>query len=495
MSTLSVQSITGVQNFDLANTSPFVNVYATINASYTVVNAAYTVANTALQNTSGTFAGDLSITGNVAFDSINSVRISEPAANVLTISTASTERMRIDNFGSVGIGTISPNTQFEISKSVGQYWNNSTGSFTGRPQALTITNTQTGGYDPVLIYRQTDSVGNIQDAGAIGLVGTSSWTSGNTGTQTSDMYFLVRNSSGSISERMRITSAGNMGIGTASPVTKLHITSNDTGGDLIRLTSNNSFGTSMIFISSSANGRNYRIGSNYVAGVGEFSIYDATAGAERMRISSTGRVGVATPSPRAELDVPGAIATTYTYIAKSGSSLNSYIGKGSGGNENLQLYLHDAADMIFYTNTSERMRIDSSGRVTTPFQPAFQTNSYGPSTPSLTKTVVATSTVFNRGGHYNTSNGRFTAPVAGVYQFWLVVTPQSSTSSPAVWFRINGAATQYAITLAYNTAYNGCASVVALSLNASDYVEGIIEEWNGTTLIIYNASMGGCLLG
>ena len=74
--------------------------YNTANSGYVVANAAFGKANSALANTSGvTFAGDLFITGNVTFDNTNSVRISEPAANVLTITTASTERMRIDASG------------------------------------------------------------------------------------------------------------------------------------------------------------------------------------------------------------------------------------------------------------------------------------------------------------------------------------------------------------------------------------------------------------
>jgi hypothetical protein len=44
----------------------------------------------------------------------------------------------------------------------------------------------------------------------------------------------------------------------------------------------------MSFISTSTNGRQYQIGSNFVTGAGEFSIFDATSGVERLSISSTG---------------------------------------------------------------------------------------------------------------------------------------------------------------------------------------------------------------
>ena len=114
----------------------------------------------------------------------------------------------LDN-GNVGIGTSTPNTQFEISKSVSAYWISGTGTFSSRPQALTITNTNAGGYDPVILFRQADTGGTVQDAGGIGLVGTGPWTTGSASSQVSDMYFLVRNNSGGVSERVRFTSGGN----------------------------------------------------------------------------------------------------------------------------------------------------------------------------------------------------------------------------------------------------------------------------------------------
>ena len=94
MSTLSVQSITGVTQFDFSNTT-FANAYSVANSgyvvanaafaygnsSYTVANAAFGKANTALQNTSGTFAGTLStsggisVTGNMASISPSSIGV------------------------------------------------------------------------------------------------------------------------------------------------------------------------------------------------------------------------------------------------------------------------------------------------------------------------------------------------------------------------------------------------------------------------------------
>ena len=160
-----------------------------------------------------------------------------------------------DTNNRLGIGTNSLNYKTEVALSASVYWDGTAFSG-GTPSALSINNTTNGGYDPVLLLQQTDGGGTTKLAGGIGLVGTNSWTAGNDASQTSDMYFLVRNNSGGISERMRIKSSGYVGIGTSSPQEKLHVDGNgritgayssttasaanlfvDSDGDLLRSTS------------------------------------------------------------------------------------------------------------------------------------------------------------------------------------------------------------------------------------------------------------------
>ena len=75
----------------------------------------------------------------------------------------------------------------------------------------------------------------------------------------------------------------------------------------------------------------------------------------------------------------------------------------------------------------ERMRISKEGRVTMPSQPSFfvQGNfgwtdtggNYNEISPWYTGVSSNSSCFHNDGSHFNLSNGRFTAPVAGRYQF------------------------------------------------------------------------------
>lgn len=68
---------------------------------------------------------------------------------------------------------------------------------------------------------------------------------------------------------------------------------------------------------------------------------------------------------------------------------------------------------------ANRLIIDSAGRVTTPAQPAFDAFRTGnvTSTTDTFVQVAYNNTALNVGNCFNTSNGAFTAPTAGLYQF------------------------------------------------------------------------------
>jgi hypothetical protein len=145
--------------------------------------------------------------------------------------------------------------------------------------------------------------------------------------------------------------------------------------------------------------------------------------------ASTRNLALGTGSSSAALTVyTGTAQTGAVYFADGTTSADRYRGAIE--------YLHSSNVLAFTTDASERMRIDSNGYVTMPNQPAFHayrtTGGVGGTGIYICNTVV-----FNDGSHYNSSTGRFTAPVAGRYQLNFFVLAQSSNNLD-INIRVNG---------------------------------------------------------
>jgi hypothetical protein len=94
--------------------------------------------------------------------------------------------------------------------------------------------------------------------------------------------------------------------------------------------------------------------------------------------------------------------------------------------------------------TSEKMRIDGSGRVTTPSQPAFLAHGnsgayYSISTLGGGSYISFANAVTNIGNCFNPSNSRFSAPVAGMYHFDVAVYTRTGSASEDIYprWRVN----------------------------------------------------------
>lgn len=119
-------------------------------------------------------------------------------------ASSPTERMRITSAGNVGIGTTGPTRPLDVrgtSEDVSVFTNTTDSSFTTIKTRL-VAGTTNAGIADLVVQRQN-------------------------GTST-DLILSLRDSGGTVTDRVRVTGAGNVGIGTSSPSTKLHVASSGT---------------------------------------------------------------------------------------------------------------------------------------------------------------------------------------------------------------------------------------------------------------------------
>ena len=237
-----------------------------------------------------------------------------------TASSTFTERMRIDNAGNVGIGTTSPDAKLDI-----------LGTSSDQLRLRTAETEE---------YR----IGRNASTGLLDFYGSQTGFTGYT-------------FGGIDGERMRITAAGDVGIGTSAPTRRLSVA-----------------GTANAYMDFSASSfRRYTMGSESLG----FVLFDDTAAAYRMVVNSSGNVGIGTTSPARPLDVNGSIRVASTSNVEWGGDANYITGSTAGL-------------LAFATAGSERMRITSAGNVgigtTTPAGRVHAFNSYSNSSDT---TIIA----------------------------------------------------------------------------------------------------------
>ena len=259
-----------------------------------------------LNSTTGTIGLFSSGTGTAATPAIQptgdtNTGIFFPAADTIAFAEGGAEAMRIDSSGNVGIGTTSPNSRLSITTS-----------------AATIASFDSTATDGGYITFSRSAV-------AKGYIGISSPLIANTFNNDlgirSDANLIL--ATGGNTERLRIDSSGNVGIGAASPIYLLDVYNSSNGGKSIGIQNPNT-------------------------GTGAFAGVDANSDA----------VGL---SARAY----GSTFNTFTHagIALAGAAEIWADTISGSGPQALLIGIKTAKPLIFATNDTERLRIDSSGNL------------------------------------------------------------------------------------------------------------------------------------
>jgi hypothetical protein len=263
-----------------------------------------------------------------------------PAADTIAFTEGGVESMRIDSSGRVGIGTTSPTQQLDVT---------ATSSATSIIVAQNTTATSGGAQL---------RAGNPQN---LFIIGTDSNGGGLTGTANSSFFYTTSTSPivfmPNATERMRITSGGDLVVGDTTSGGYVISAKKTNDNCLMRLTAVTAGGAGIDLVN--AGGSEV----SYINGSGNNVLTFRTGGTERMRIDSSGNVGIGTSSPSTKLELNTASSYGGLRIKGTSSASNGFeMAIGSDGVTG-HLWLYENSAMRFATNNTERMRITSGGMV------------------------------------------------------------------------------------------------------------------------------------
>jgi len=281
------------------------------------------------------------------------------------------ERLRITSDGKVGVGTSSPADILTVDRE-------STNTNVATAGGIFLSNTNTAANNVVALTFTSDPTNAAHPAAKIGAI----FTDRTASSDDTDLYLGTVNA-GSFKEAIRIKNSGNVGIGTTSPDTPLHVDIGtldqaahfESTDSIVRIKLKDGTTTNAVF----------------VAGKGDNLAFETAGTNERARIDSSGRLLVGTTSTsaactailqnRSDNGGPGTLFLSTNSTAPttgeafgrivwtdSGHSPAVWIEGGrdggtwtSGSSQPSKLVFSTTADGA--SSPTERMRIDSSGRV------------------------------------------------------------------------------------------------------------------------------------
>lgn len=310
---------------------------------------------------------------------VTNVDLAAENGSMLRLITNSAERLRIATNGDVSIGGVTPLAKLDIAG---------------------------GGNTYLAVRTDTGSIAGIQIAGNGTGLGSSSFDLQQDGTGAVDivqrapsrMSFYTNNT-----ERVRIDVSGNVAVSTAGARLLLGAGSSGTGQLYVFKTGavdvpieasssvvSSAFGTNS---SGSTNAWGAPSATTYVANQGAYPLVFTTSGAERVRIDTSGNMIVGGTSPAARFHVVTATAgQSVGYFANGGAASTFSAGtftnntdadcviqlSGVGaGTKFASIGPSVSIPLIFNVSLTEKMRLDTSGRLGIGMTPLGDTAGYG----------------------------------------------------------------------------------------------------------------------
>jgi hypothetical protein len=328
---------------------------------------------------------------NQFFSGTSNFRIGSPHnTNALVFDDGATERARIDSSGRLLVNTSAStssnghsitqvaSTSNDRAIAAYNFENDASGPY------LTLGKSRGTSVGSFTILQNNDELGNIAFFAADGtdlntegarIQAEVDGTPGTNDIPTRLVFATTADGANSPTERMRIDSSGNVGIGTTNTISVLNTSVNTPDGLGLYMENRADAGTAdkigLAFVLRRAGG--YAFNQTRIRAIKEnawtgtastinsaltFSTYSAENPAERMRINSSGNIGIGQSSPAQLLHLTSTGSNAFVQFSDSGSGGSAaQVRIGSNGN-----------DLVILNNTSsnaatERMRIDSSGNV------------------------------------------------------------------------------------------------------------------------------------
>jgi hypothetical protein len=286
-----------------------------------------------------------------------------PAADTIAFAEGGAEAMRIDASGNLGLG-VTPSAWASGNFAIQLGGTGSVARFAGSGTAAGFSNNFYVDSVGTARYISSSNAHNYIQSASIG----HGWFTAPSGTAGNAITFT---------QAMTLDASGRLGIGTSSPGQKLTVGVSADGSNYLQVNASSTIG----YFGVDSNG--VYVGSDTAAK----SVNFYTAGTERMRIDSSGNLGIGTTSPSQRLEISSATGPTFRLNNSDTSILSGdrigriemYANDASGGGTGVAAYIDALANTDFVgnftptnltfatgsnsANATERMRIDASGNL------------------------------------------------------------------------------------------------------------------------------------